>query len=132
MIGEVPEPSDFVNFWSERNLRSVQICLHSAPGVLWGVRAPLFASFNPYPLSGLFSWSVRLHHTARKPLPCFPVLNSAGLSLAGSSVAFDQKVTETPSEKLDAAPSRYHSWKCQVAPITITPPGGLGRAAGTS
>ena len=44
-----------------------------------------------------------------------------------------QNVTEIPSEKFEVPPtSRYHSWKFQVAPETITPPGGVGSTASTS
>ena len=50
----------------------------------------------------------------------------------GKTPGGDQKATEMPFEKFELAPSRYHSWKCQVAPTTITPPGGLGRVEGTS
>ena len=38
----------------------------------------------------------------------------------------------TTFEKFEFAPSLNHSWKFQVSPDVITPPGGLGRSPGTS
>ena len=35
-------------------------------------------------------------------------------------------------EKFESGPSRNHSWKYQVSPVVIDPPGGFGRAVGTS
>ena len=58
-----------------------------------------------------------------------PLASRAG----GSRQRRHQKVTERPFEKFETPPrSRYHSWKCQVEPATIVPPGGAGSVAGTS
>ena len=46
---------------------------------------------------------------------------------AGGAPGTAQKVTESPFEKLEAAPSRYHSWKNQVSPnVTDVVPVGVG------